>query len=175
MLKKRPIKILAIGPGTREMGVAVLEGRSLIYFGVKTLRQGRLPHRVLKQGGRIVKRLIDEYDPQVLALEKTFYEGSKRSSVLHVFCKEMKALAKERGISFFEYPPTVVRMIVCNDERATKKETAKVIVNRFPELSEYLIEPKWYSERQKERYWMNMFDAVAVALACYQKDVDGKK
>ncbi|HHT9126722.1 MAG TPA: crossover junction endodeoxyribonuclease RuvC [Candidatus Brocadiia bacterium] len=172
MLRKRPTKILAISPGTREMGVAVLEGSSLIYFGVKTLRRGKLPDRVLRQGGRIVERLIDEYDPQVLALEKTFYAGSKRSSILHVFCKEIMAVAKEKGINFFEYPPTMVRKIVCGDGMATKKETARVIVNRFPELSEYLIEPKWYSERQRERYWMNMFDAVAVALACHQKDLD---
>ena len=175
MSKKKPIRILAINPGTREMGVAVLEGGSLIYFGVKSLRQGKLPHRVLRQGGRIVKRLIEEYEPQVLALEKTFYAGSRRSSILHVSCKEIKAVAKERGIKVFEYPPIVVRKIVCQYGASTKKETAKVLANYFPELKEYLVDPKWYSEKQRERYWMNLFDAVAVGLACYRRDVDGSQ
>lgn len=174
MLNKRPIRILAIDPGTREMGVAVLQGSSLLYYGVKVLRQGKLPHRVLRSGVKIVEKLIDDYEPQVLALEKTFYAGSKRSSILHVFCKELKAVAKERDIKFFEYPPTMVRKIVCGDGWARKRETARVVANQFPELREYLVEAKWYSERQRERYWMNLFDAVAVALACYRKEVDGK-
>lgn len=174
MTKKRPIRILAIDPGTREMGVAVLKGNSLIYYGVKVLRQGKLPHRVLRHGSKIVEKLIDDYEPQVIALEKTFYAGSKRSSILHVFCKEIKAIAKERGIKVFEYPPTMVRKTVCGDGRATKRETARVIANHFPELKQNLVEAKWYSERQRERYWLNMFDAVAVGLACYRKEIDWK-
>lgn len=174
MLNKKLIRILAIHPGTREMGVAVLEGNKLVYFGVKSLRQGKLPERVLRYGIRIIERLIDEYEPQTLALEKTGYANSKRSSVLHTFCKKIKETTKKRGIDIFEYPSLLARKIICNNGVSTKRETAKVLTSFYSELKKYLKEPIRFNEKQKERYWMNVFDAVALALACYKKDVDRK-
>lgn len=165
MLNKKPTRILAISPGTREMGVAVLEGNKLVYYGVKSLRQRNLSDRVLKHGIRIIERLIDEYEPQVIALEKTLYAGSKRSPVIHTFCKMIKTVAKERSIDIFEYHSLLTRKIICGDGKSTKRETTKVIAGFYPELRKYLVEPKLYSERQKERYWMNLFDAVALGLA----------
>lgn len=174
MLNKKPTRILAISPGTREMGIAVLEGNTLIYYGVKSLRQGKLPDRVIKHGIRIIERLIDEYKPQVIALEKISYPGSKRSPVLFSFCKKIKAIAKERGVNFSEYSPFLVRKIICGDGKSTKRETVKILANLYSELKKYLSEPKMYNESQKERYWMNLFAAVALALVCFKKDVDVK-
>lgn len=170
---RMPKRILAIAPGTREMGVAVLEDGSLIYFAVKNLKQGKLPQRVLKYGGQIVERLMDEYEPQILALEKTSYTGSKRSPLLDSFSRQIKATARKRGIKTVEYAPRLIREMVCAEGRLTKKKTARVVVSHFPELKKYLIEPKWYRDRQREKYWMKLFDAVAVAVACYRKN-DGE-
>lgn len=173
MTRKKPIRILSIDPGTREIGVAVLEGRELIYYGVKTLREGKLPHRVLRQGVKIVEGLIDDYGPQILVLEKTFYPRSRRSSILHTFCERVKAVAKERGLKVKEFTPKLARGIVCG-HKATKRECAKALADQYPELEGYLAKGQGYRERQRERYWMNMFDAVALGLACYRQDVDGK-
>jgi len=46
--------ILGIDPGTKEMGLVVLRGRELLYFGVHTLRNGTRPHDVIGQARRIV-------------------------------------------------------------------------------------------------------------------------
>lgn len=170
MPNKTPKRILAIASGTREMGVAVLEDGSLIYFGVKNLKQGKLPQRVLKCGSQIVERLMDEYEPQVLALEKTSYPGSKRSPLLDSFSRQIKATARKRGMKAAEYAPRLIREMVCAKGRLTKKKTARVVADSFPELKKYLIEPKWYRDRQRERYWMKLFDAVAVGVACYRQN-----
>jgi RNase H-fold protein (predicted Holliday junction resolvase) len=40
MLKtKKPFKILAIDPGTRYLGIAVLQNQELIYWAVKTIQR----------------------------------------------------------------------------------------------------------------------------------------
>ena len=53
-------KILAIDPGTRAMGVALLEGDKLVYHGVLTIKKGKSPYETLKEGRRLILRLIDD-------------------------------------------------------------------------------------------------------------------
>ena len=42
-----PLRTLAIDPGTREMGYAVLEEQELLYFGVHTFKPGQSARRLL--------------------------------------------------------------------------------------------------------------------------------
>jgi crossover junction endodeoxyribonuclease RuvC len=158
------MKILAIDPGTREMGVAILEGEQLVYYGVKTIRQRRSPAEVLRRIQEITASLIARFRPDCMAIEKMFII-QKNASLLVVAAEEVKATARQHGLPVYEYAPTVVRKLICNSGRATKRETAKVIARRFPELRTYLEQKtKWES-----LYYANMFDAVALAVCCYQQ------
>jgi crossover junction endodeoxyribonuclease RuvC len=158
MLRTRT-KILAIDPGTREMGIALLEGASLVYHGVKTIKNRRSAHEILGEGRRIVLRLLDDFRPTVLVVEKTFF-SSKRSALLNVFADEMQALGKRKGLRVVSFAPNTVKKFITGNGRASKEEVAQVIVARFPELKVYLSQDrKW-----KLRYHENMFDAVALAL-----------
>ena len=65
--------ILAIDPGTRAMGVAVVENGDLIYHGVRTIPKQPSPRDTLDRGRKAVLRLIRDFRPNVLALEKTFF------------------------------------------------------------------------------------------------------
>ena len=69
MRKKKQIKILAIDPGAREMGLAILENDELAYFGVKTLKTKRPAEMLYKAVRRIIYKLIDDYGPDVLVVE----------------------------------------------------------------------------------------------------------
>ena len=42
-MSKHNCKILAIDPGTREMGVALLDGGRIIYHGVKVIKNRKSP------------------------------------------------------------------------------------------------------------------------------------
>jgi crossover junction endodeoxyribonuclease RuvC len=159
-------KILAIDPGTREIGVAVLEGEALVYYGVKTIRNRKRPQQVLGEASRIVKRLIEDYQPSVLAIEKMFLI-QKNASLLIVVADEIKATAQAVGLAVYEYSPTTVRKRICQTGKATKRAVAGIIASRYLELARYLKgKSKW-----EELYYANMFDAIAVGLACYQQIV----
>jgi crossover junction endodeoxyribonuclease RuvC len=161
------MKILAIDPGTREMGVAILDGKTLVYYAVKTIRGRRNPAEVLRRIQEITASLIERFHPDCLAIEKMFLI-QKSASLLLVAAEEVKATARQHGLPVYEYTPTTVRKLICNSGRATKRETAKVVARRFPELRIYLEQKtKW-----ETLYYANMFDAVALAVCGYSQITD---
>jgi crossover junction endodeoxyribonuclease RuvC len=161
------MKILAIDPGTREMGVALLDGQQLVYYGVKTVQGRRSPAEVLRRIQKITSGLIERFHPNCLAIERMFLI-QKSASLLVVTAEEVKATARQHGLPVYEYAPTVVRKLICGSGRATKHEAAKVMVRQFPELHSYLDQrTKW-----EALYYANMFDAVALAVYCYQQITD---
>ena len=169
MEEKTPIKILAIDPGTRHMGVAVLEDKDLIFATVKVVKGKRMtPAAALKKTEKIISNLIAGYNPQFLAIEKTFFAQSKRSSLLNVMTDEIKRIAKRNGLKIFSYAPTTVRKFICKDGKATKMKAASIITNHYyPWLRPYLEKDqkkKWW----EEKYWANMFDAIGLGLTCYR-------
>jgi crossover junction endodeoxyribonuclease RuvC len=156
------MKILAIDPGTREMGVALLDGKTLLYYGVKTIRGQRNPAEVLRRIQEITGGLIERFRPDCLAIEKMALI-QKSASLLVVSAEEIKATARQHGLPVYEYAPTTVRKVICSGGRATKQETANVIARRFPELRSYLEQKtKW-----ETLYYANMFDAVALAVCAH--------
>lgn len=155
-------RILAIDPGTRLMGVAILEGRELLYYGVKTIRRPKSPREILSEAARIIQNLIAFYQPTTLAIEKTFFI-QKSASLLMVLTEEIKATAQKAGLKVYEFVPTTIRKQICKSRKATKRQTADCIASLYPELARYLSNPtKW-----EELYYLNLFDAVAVGLFGY--------
>lgn len=157
-------RILAIDPGTRNMGIAVLDGEKLVYYGVKMIRGVKSPHEKLKMGRKIVLELIKDFRPYSLVVEKTFFANNRNSALLNVFSDEIKALGKSKKLSVSCVAANTVRRIVCGDGSASKQEVARILVSRYPELRAYLSSDK----RWKEDYHYNMFDAVALGLASFK-------
>jgi crossover junction endodeoxyribonuclease RuvC len=153
-------KILAIDPGTRAMGVALLEGDKLIYHGVKCIRKRNSPHETLQEGRKLILRLIADYKPDTLAVEKTFFANNRNAAVLNVFADEIKSIGKRKGLDVLCYAPSSVKKFITGNGRASKLEVAKVVIAQYPELKVYLNQDrKW-----KEAYHLNMFDAVALGI-----------
>ena len=155
--------ILAIDPGTRELGFAVLQGETLLYYGVKTVTNRKSPALVLKAITDFIKGLIEKYEPSMLAIEKMFIT-QKNSAMLYVAAEQVKAVAREGKITIWEQSPSAIRKRLCRTGRATKREVAKLIAERYPELARYYNRTKhWEIE-----YYANLFDAVAVGLVCFE-------
>lgn len=153
-------KILAIDPGTREMGVAFIDGDKLIYHGVKVIRKNRSPHQKLKAGREIILRLIRDFQPTTLVVEKTFFAKNRNTSLLNVFADEIVVIGKRKGLLVKSFAPSTMKKAICGNGHASKEEVASVVVARFPELKVYMTQDrKW-----KERFHQNMFDAVALAM-----------
>lgn len=163
MLTKPPT-ILALDPGTKEIGVAVLTGAELRYYAVKTIRRRQPPQALLAEISCYVTTLIASYHPQALAIEKT-YLIQKSAALLCVAADEIKQTARQHGLAVYDYAPAEVRQALCQRERATKRETARRVAERCPELARYLQQPTQWGEL----YWAHMFDAVAVGLRCWDE------
>ena len=154
-------KILAIDPGTRQIGVAVLENKTLVYFAVKTIRDRSTAQKVLRQAVAIVIDLIATHGPNCLAIEKMFVV-QKSAALLSVVAGEIKSAARGSGLDVYEYAPTTIRKFICQTGKATKAEVAKSVALRYPELKQHLNT----ITRWEQKYYANMFDAVAVGLMC---------
>lgn len=159
-MSKKYTKVLAIDPGTRYMGIALLEKGIPIHVGVKTIKTRMSPHETLKAGRKIVLRLIKDFRPQVLAVEKTFFANNRNSALLNVLGDEIRAIGKRKKLKVICFAPNTIRKAICGNGRASKEDVARVLVSRFPDLKVYLTQDrKW-----KERYHQNMFDALALGI-----------
>jgi Holliday junction resolvasome RuvABC endonuclease subunit len=162
-MSKNNSKILAIDPGTREMGIAFFDKGKLIYYGVKIIKKGKSPSETLKEGRKIVLRLIKDFKPNVLVVEKAFFANNRSASLLNVFVDEIKAIGRRKGLKVESYAPSTVKKAICRYGRASKKEVARVIISKFPELKVYLTQDRAW----KELYHQNMFDAVALGMMVF--------
>ncbi len=52
-----------------------------------------------------------------------------------------------------------------NDDWVIKKEVARIIVSKYPELKVYLSQDRAY----KEHYFQNMLDAIALGMMAYER------
>lgn len=152
--------ILAIDPGTRHMGVALLSKEKLLYHGVTVFRDRTSPSFTLKEGRSAILRLITDLRPAVLVVEKTFFANNRNAALLNVFADEIKVIGKRKKLTVLSFAPSTVKKFIAGNGRASKAEVAKVIVARFPELKVYLSQDRAW----KEEFHQNMFDAVALGL-----------
>jgi Holliday junction resolvasome RuvABC endonuclease subunit len=66
----------------------------------------------------------------------------------------------KQNLQVKELATNTVRKALCGNGAASKKEVARVVASRYPELKSYLTSDR----RWKEKYYFNMFDAVALGL-----------
>ncbi|MCB0258963.1 MAG: crossover junction endodeoxyribonuclease RuvC [Calditrichaeota bacterium] len=156
---KQTERILAIDPGAREMGVVVLEDTDLIYHGVKNLKTFRPEAELKKAVTQILSKLIVEYDVKTMVVENGWF--SQESSPLFRTCFDtVQEVGRKRRRRLAIYAPKTIRKFICGDGKATKKRTARILATQYPELEIYLEQ----NYRWKEKYWLNVFDALAAGL-----------
>lgn len=161
--------ILGIDPGTKEMGLAVLRGRELVHFGVRTLRNGQRPYDVIGQARRIVLAAIEQHSPQVVAIEEPLNLPTKRAHLLNVIVDELRERAHELRLAVELVTPVKVRERVVGNPRATKIDVAEALVRQGFDQLKALVPKRPVRAalglRPRDKYWLHMFDALALALA----------
>jgi Holliday junction resolvasome RuvABC endonuclease subunit len=159
---KKNTRVLALDPGTRETGYAVLTSQyDLITWGVKTFRRRKEPHKLLFEAKEAIKKIIEAERPDVLIIERPFRGRWRSISHLNVLVEELDALAKKEKLKVCKFSPLTVKKILCGNGRATKRQLARVIVkDYFPSLKRYYR----YKRKFSKRHWGHAFDAVALGL-----------
>src|SRR5262245_8499847 len=167
-MHKQDRRILAIDPGTRFMGIAFLDDEKLIYHTVKVIAKGGSPQRTLQRARDAVVRLIDDLDPNIVAVERTFFSQNRNTALLNVLFDEIRSVARRKHLAFVSYAPSTIKKYICGNGRACKKQVATVVVSKFPELKVYLTQDRAW----KERFHQNMFDAVALGIMTTAKSLN---
>lgn len=163
----KQFRILAIATSYRGFGFAVLEGQNtLVDWGVRNV-EGNKNAQSLKR----VEELIAQYQPGVLVLQDI--EDSRHSRRLKTLSRKIIAMAKACKVSVKLFSHEQLQRIYFGDGEGTKHALAEMIAKRFPEELGSRLPPKrkpWVSEY----YQMDIFDAVALALAFRKRPVERK-
>lgn len=152
-------RILAVDPGRTTLGVAVFEGASLRYYAVKTLRVPGKPEEVRRAAARVMSALIVMFRPTHLAVEQPLVVQQRAELLAHVI-GSMKTTARRRGLIVDEYAPQAVRRFICGGTPCLKREVARRLAARYPELGRYCEAQSTWGKL----YYEKMFGAVAVGL-----------
>jgi Holliday junction resolvasome RuvABC endonuclease subunit len=142
------------------MGVPSLDAERLVHHGVEVINKEKTPHETMKAGRKVVLRLINDFKPDVLVFEKTFFAMNRSVALLNVLSDEIRAIGKREGLKVVSFAPGTVKKFICGHGRASKYQVATVVVSQYPELKVYLTQDRAW----KERFHQNMFDAVALAV-----------
>lgn len=156
---KQPKRILAVDPGTRYLGVAIMEDDEPIYYAVKTIKINQVDSKRLDEAKTIIQKLIDIYRPEILVIEKPKPHWSKQSELLNKIIKAIQDVAKNNKMGIKKFSPKEIRKIICGNAKATKNEMLDVLLQQYPKLQIILK-----SRQIKDRYWNHLFDAMILGL-----------
>jgi hypothetical protein len=159
-LHQKYFRVLAISPSTRGFGFAVLEGeQTLVDWGVKSVAGDKNAQCVAK-----VKEMLGHYRPDVMVLQDHSRKDSRRSIRIRTLSRQIVALASMQKVKLMLFSRGQVERLFAANGKGTKHTRAELLSARFPSELGYRLPPKrrpWMSED----YRMDIFDAVALALA----------
>lgn len=150
-------RILGIDPGYGRIGIAVIEktnrGDQLIHSECFETNS-KLPHpqRLLALGEKI-KKTIEEYSPQKLALETLLWSKNVKTAMQVAEARGVILLeAARKNILICEYNPNQIKLAITGYGKSDKKQVINMV--------EKLIKLK------PQRRLDDEYDAIAIALAC---------
>lgn len=138
-MDKKTVKekiILGLDPGTNVMGYGIIlvQGSkfSLLQFGVIMLSKFDSHELKLKKIFDRVITLVDEFNPDEVALEAPFF-GKNVQSMLKLGRAQGVAMAAAlfRGVPITEYAPKKVKQSVTGNGNASKEQVAKMLMQIF--------------------------------------------
>ena len=147
--------ILGIDPGTNILGFGVIgiNSKSPYYvdMGVFDLRKIKDPFEKLANIFAGVTELLEEYQPDELAVESPFY-GKNAQVILKLGRAQGAALtaAVMKGIPVAEYAPRKAKIAICGNGAASKEQVAMMIQKTL----KVDLDPKY----------LDATDALAIAL-----------
>lgn len=137
--------ILGIDPGTAVMGYGLIKetGNNIELISLGVVKMSHLDHHFLKLQ-RIFERtnsLIEQYQPDCLALEAPFY--AKNIQVMLKLGRAQgvaMAAGLAKGLPVFEYSPKKIKQSITGNGNATKEQVAAMLKQllKFNETPEFL-------------------------------------
>lgn len=126
------MRVLGVDPGTWKTGVGVIEAQGnryqLVFETVIAVKGDPPLSKRLFQIYQGISACIQEYKPDVLALENVFFGKDLQAMVKIGEARACAMLAAaEKNIDVAEYPPARVKQAVSGNGRATKEQIQHMI------------------------------------------------
>ena len=153
------MRILAIDPGYERVGIAIIEKNpgerkeTLLYSdcfktSAKLAFVTRLTHI-----GQELERLIDEYQPQALAIETLFFSNNQKTAMRVSEARGVMIYTMaSRSLPVHEYTPLQIKIAVTGHGKSDKKQ----VIAMTPRLIDI----------KKEIAHDDEYDAIAIGLTC---------
>ena len=125
------MRILGIDPGSGIIGFGVIEHSSkpkLVDAGVITTKIGERTSARLLEAYKGMKELINEFKPDVAAVEKLFFVQNVTTGMQVSQARGVILLAlEEANIPIYEYSPNEIKMAVAGDGHAKKAQIQEMV------------------------------------------------
>lgn len=126
------MRILGIDPGTAIIGYGIIdyEGNKLIpvNFGVIRTTSNLSPHKRLNLIYEGIAEKIEEYKPEVMSVEKLFFNKNTKTALAVGEARGVIILAGAKtGLMVEEYTPLQVKMAVVGYGRAQKGQVQEMV------------------------------------------------
>jgi len=151
-------RILAIAPCSTGFGYALLEGEALVEWGVRSVKGDKNSGSVAK-----VEELMFRYEPEVVVLEDTGAEGSRRSPRIRELSQRIFAMSLARKVPVAWFRREQIMRFCFGNGKGTKQEMAQIVAKSFPDELGTRVPPARRTWKSQD-YRIDMFDAVALAL-----------
>lgn len=152
------MRILGIDPGFERIGIAVIERKpkekdTLVYSACFKTKAVLPFHERLALIGGEIERMIKEYQPRALAIEKLYFTTNAKTVMGVAEARGVIVYSASRNnLDIFEYTPPQIKVAVTGFGKADKKMVATMV----PKLIK--ISTKIKSDDE--------LDAIAIALTC---------
>lgn len=126
------MKVLGIDPGFGRCGVAVVEknaGKEVLLYSdcVETSASADFAARLARVADECA-RLIREYGPDCVALEKLYFSTNQKTAMRVAEVRgALIRVASGAGLKIYEYTPSEVKSAVASSGRADKKQVAAML------------------------------------------------
>jgi crossover junction endodeoxyribonuclease RuvC len=129
---RAPLRVLGIDPGTASTGFGVVEARAqtlttLAGGVISTVPEAPLERRLAAITAHL-SDLLDEHEPQALAIEEVFFGRNARSAFAVGQARgAVLAAAGARDVPCFSYTPQAVKLAVCGSGAARKDQVQRMV------------------------------------------------
>lgn len=167
-MQKKPITILGINPGAKYLGIAIFRGPELRDWRVKVTK-GPWSDSKYRKTIEILSEFIGQYRPDALSVKRL---NPSRSSVdLDRLVQKIIALSEKKGIRVYQYGIKELEAFFYPDGRSNKRKMTEIIVSEYPVLHCELD----LERRNKNPYYLRMFETVGLGAICFHQLDDSKK
>ena len=151
------MRILGVDPGISITGFSIIDSKknrtSLLAYGtIRPKSKDSLPKR-LNYLFEEVNKILDQFSPDVLAIEDAFYSNNVKSAMILGQARGCIILAASQAdILIYEFAPRKVKMSVCGNGAASKEQVSYMVTKIL--------------KLEKAPTPLDVSDAMAVGL-CY--------